>query len=53
MSVCGLLWEPMEEEASTKRAVPMRVPKKKNDLPDEKKFEISALLDEDEDPFGW
>ena len=52
MSVCGLLWEPMEEEASAKRAAPMRVPKK-IDLPDEKKFEISALLDEDEDPFGW
>jgi len=48
---CGLMWEPMETDDQV--SVPMRVPKKTDNLPSTHKFEINDLLDEGEDPFGW
>ena len=48
---CGLMWEPMETDDQV--SVPMRVPKKTDNLLPTHKFEINDLLDEGEDPFGW
>ena len=51
------MWEEMaddsDDEGETPMHRPMRVPTKVEGLPDERKYDISSMLDEDDDPFGW